>query len=205
MSDDKLKIESNSNFYCLDTQCFFRVCKSTLTFLSHLHGQGTLWLAGPTKFQLFLNLCFMKEVQSACSFDVAHCFHISSEINWNITVWPWAGNSSNTLYLYVQQRSFLNNLVPLCEEKLMGLSREMTGFFTIPSSTPARRPTKQEPLSTSYRPSGCNSRRGSEPGLNNPCNGVFEWGGGEGSWLMRCSMAGYELYTQPSHSFFPSW
>lgn len=79
------------------------------------------------------------------------------------------------------------------QEKLTGCHLKWSGFWKLKLWL-AKCLTNQEPvLSTSHRPSGCNSRRGTEPNLNNPSSGLL-------GWLMRCYTA---ALTPLSSLFFP--
>lgn len=62
------------------------------------------------------------------------------------------------------------------------MSCEMTELFKIEAETGQMLDQARTRLSTSHRPSGCNSRWGTEPNLNNPSSGLL-------GWLMRCYAA----------------
>lgn len=66
--------------------------------------------------------------------------------------------------------------------KAYRMSYEMIGRIKIEAATGQTLDQARTRLSTSHRPSGRNSRRGTEPNLNNPSSGLL-------GWLMRCYAA----------------
>ncbi len=86
----------------------------------------------------------------------------------------------NTVNLWVSAVVFF--LLLVLKEKAYRMSHEMIGCFKTEAATGQTLDQARTRLSTSHRPSGRNSRRGTEPNLNNPSSGRL-------GWLMRCYAA----------------
>lgn len=86
----------------------------------------------------------------------------------------------NTVNLWASAGVFF--LLLVLKEKAYRMSHEMIGRFKTEAVTGQTLDQARTRLSTSHRPSGRNSRRGTEPNLNNPSSGRL-------GWLMRCYAA----------------